>query len=86
MQLSHQLVLENLRSYFNSLLSFENFTYKTVASTMYHALSLADNRDHLPRQLASRLRISLDVSRLEYFSTIGGSEKIFVPCSVLVSN
>ena len=60
----------NLGVYFYSTLSFTTFINKTAASAMYHIRSLAAIRDHLPRELTSRLCNSLVISRLDYCNSV----------------
>jgi len=60
----------NLGVYIDSTLSFKSFINKTAASAMYQIRSVAANRDHLPRELASRLCTSLVIRRFDYYSSV----------------
>ncbi len=60
----------NLGVYFDSTLSFKSFINRTAASAMHHIRTLAAIRDHLPRELASRLCTSLVISRLDYCNSV----------------
>jgi len=60
----------NLGLYIDSTLSFKSFSNKTAARAMYHIRTLAAIRDHLPRELTSRLGTSLVTSRLDFCNSV----------------
>jgi len=60
----------NLGVYFDSTLSLKTFMNKTAATAMYQIRNLAAIRDHLPRELTSRLCTSQVISRLDYCNSV----------------
>jgi len=62
--------VRSLGVYFDSTLSFKTFINKTAASAMYHNRTLAAIRDHLPRELTSRLCTSLVISPLDCCNSV----------------